>query len=119
MITADEGRFRNLGNFDGGEHLVDAIMLDSGSSQERGGTGRAFDWLYSMDFILSLEQRVNVVIAGGLAPDNVGAAISLFRPWGVDVVSGVESEPGRKDHANLSAFVAAVRAAEREIAQIS
>jgi phosphoribosylanthranilate isomerase len=52
------------------------------------------------------------VIAGGLNPENIGDAIRVFKPWGVDVVTGVEREPGRKDPEKLKAFVAAVRKAE-------
>jgi len=54
-----------------------------------------------------------IIIAGGLNPENVGDAMKTFRPWGVDVVSGVEREPGCKDREKLKAFVAAVRKAEQ------
>jgi phosphoribosylanthranilate isomerase len=53
---------------------------------------------------------VPIILSGGLTPENVGEAISVARPFGVDVASGVESSPGRKDHAKLEAFAAAVRA---------
>ena len=53
------------------------------------------------------------IIAGGLTPENVGEAVRTFIPWGVDVVTGVEREPGRKDPEKLKAFVAAVRRAEQ------
>lgn len=84
-----------------------AILLDSGA-----GSSRTFDWRGVRSFVTGTEMRF--IVAGGLAPENVGGALRMFRPWGVDVVSGVESEPGRKDPAKLQAFVAAVRNAEKE-----
>jgi phosphoribosylanthranilate isomerase len=112
-IPAGLGRGSGLGYFDGGEDFVDAVMVDSGSVQMRGGTGQVFDWLRAGDFILWLEQRAKVIIAGGLNPENVRAAISLFHPAGVDVVTGVEQSYGKKDAEKVKAFVASVRAAEK------
>ncbi|MGZ7094790.1 MAG: phosphoribosylanthranilate isomerase, partial [Candidatus Angelobacter sp.] len=59
------------------------------------------------------ERQGQFVIAGGLTPENVGEAMRTFNPWGVDVVTGVEREPGRKDPEKLKAFVAAVRRVEQ------
>ena len=112
-IHARHGHASGMGYFDGGESFVDAMMIDSGSVQMRGGTGQVFDWLRAGDFILWLEQRSQVIIAGGLNPENVGAAISLFHPAGVDVVTGVERAYGQKDKTKVRAFIAAVRAAEK------
>jgi phosphoribosylanthranilate isomerase len=56
---------------------------------------------------------VKLVVAGGLTPENVGEAMGILKPWGVDVVSGVEAKPGRKDPEKVRAFVRAVRDAER------
>lgn len=112
-IHAQQGHASGLGYFDGGENFVDAVMIDSGSVQMRGGTGQVFDWLRAGDFILWLEQRAEVIIAGGLNPQNVGAAISLFHPSGVDVVTGVEREHGKKDETKVRDFIAAVRAADQ------
>jgi phosphoribosylanthranilate isomerase len=112
-IPAGLARGSGLGYFEGGENFVDAIMVDSGSVQMRGGTGQVFDWLRTGDFILWLEQRSKVIIAGGLNPENVGAAISLFHPTGVDVVTGVEQSYGKKDPEKVRAFVASVREAEK------
>jgi phosphoribosylanthranilate isomerase len=93
------------------EH-VDAFLVDSGNAAGRGGTGQVFDWLRATDFVIKLKQRAKVIVAGGLNPENVASAIRLFRPYGVDVASGVEKEPGKKDLERLRKFVAAARAAE-------
>src|SRR5436305_7495141 len=100
---------RALGYFAGGEELVDAIMVDSGSEQKRGGTGKPFDWMRAAASIAELQRRNKVIIAGGLTPGNVREAVALLRPWAVDAVTGLESEPGKKDHAKLRAFISAVR----------
>jgi phosphoribosylanthranilate isomerase len=112
-IPADFGRNMGLGYFDGGEAFVDAVMVDSGSVQLRGGTGQVFDWLRTGDFIMWLEQRSKLIVAGGLNPQNVSAAVSLFHPYGVDVVTGVEEKYGKKDPAKIRAFIDAVRTAEK------
>ena len=91
---------------------VCAFLVDSGNRQMRGGTGQTFDWLRKHDLISGLQEHSRVIIAGGLAAENVGAAVAMFHPFGVDVVTGVEREKGLKDHARLRAFCAAVRAAE-------
>jgi phosphoribosylanthranilate isomerase len=92
---------------------VDAILVDSKTAKAIGGTGVAYDWALASD---TLFQNANVrehrlVAAGGLTPDNVAEAIRTLRSWGVDVVSGVESAPGRKDPARVRAFIANARAA--------
>jgi len=80
------------------------VMLDTGKANARGGTGEAFDW----DVAVDVARRVPILLAGGLTPDNVAAAIAAVRPWGIDVSSGVESAPGVKDHDKLRALFAAV-----------
>lgn len=87
--------------------VIDAFLLDSGA-----GSGRPFDWQAARARIG--DRPCKLIIAGGLTADNVGEAIRIFRPWGVDVVSGVENGPGRKGPGKLKAFVAAVRIAEKE-----
>ena len=77
------------------EGLVDRFLLDSGSLERRGGTGVTFDWLRVTDAVLRLQKVTPMIIAGGLDADNVAAAISLFHPFGVDAVSGVEREKGK------------------------
>lgn len=90
---------------------VRALLLDSGSREERGGTGKTFAWEEAAPLARFLEKRFKVVIAGGLTSENVPKAVELFRPWGVDVASGVEKEAGKKDAGKVRAFVAAARAA--------
>lgn len=85
---------------------VDSILLDSG-----GGSGKTFDWQAVQPLIA--ENKKRLIVAGGLNPENVGEALGRFSPYGVDVVTGVEREPGRKDPEKLKAFVAAVRRAEQ------
>jgi phosphoribosylanthranilate isomerase len=87
--------------------FVDAWLLDSGA-----GSGKTFDWLAARKQLA--DRPGKFIIAGGLTSDNVGEAIRVFKPWGVDVVSGVESAPGKKDPEKLKAFVAAVRRAEQQ-----
>ena len=94
---------------DGAEEVLKAVLLDSGGGRAPGGTGKAFDWQAAANFVLQLGQRFRVVLAGGLKPENVGRAIALLHPWGVDVVSGVEKQPGRKDPAKVQAFVQAAK----------
>jgi phosphoribosylanthranilate isomerase len=86
----------------------DPIMLDSWSHDQRGGTGRAWDWDLARDLLATRK----VFIAGGLEPGNVGKVVSLYKPHGVDVSSGVESAVRVKDPDKVRAFVHAVRLAE-------
>jgi phosphoribosylanthranilate isomerase len=86
----------------------DPIMLDSWSSDQRGGTGRRWDW----ELARALINERKVFIAGGLEPGNVGKVVSAFKPYGVDVSSGVESVVRVKDPDKVRAFVHAVRLAE-------
>jgi phosphoribosylanthranilate isomerase len=85
------------------DHGADAVLLDAA----RPGSGQVFDWSLTEDAPMNLR----LMVAGGLNPDNVGAAIARMNPWGVDATSGVEAEPGTKDPRLLRAFVAAARLA--------
>ncbi|HEY3412957.1 MAG TPA: phosphoribosylanthranilate isomerase [Armatimonadota bacterium] len=87
---------------------VDQILLDAFVSGVEGGTGKTFDWTLAA---AAKEFGNPVIIAGGLTPDNVADAIRLTQPWGVDVSSGVESSPGRKDADAMRRFVTNARAA--------
>ena len=75
------------------------------------GSGETVDWSRAA----RIARHGRMILAGGLAEDNVGRAISAVSPWGVDVSSGVESLPGRKDHELIKRFVSAVRAAEKSL----
>jgi phosphoribosylanthranilate isomerase len=90
------------------ERWPDPIMLDSWSADQRGGTGQAWDW----EVARPLLERRRVFIAGGLQTGNVGSLVSEFRPYGVDVSSGVEARVRVKDPVKMSDFVRAVRLAE-------
>jgi phosphoribosylanthranilate isomerase len=89
----------------------DAILLDAGHGQVRGGSGKKFDWQAAVPLVEAIETQIPVIIAGGLDPENVAEAIRLFQPYGVDVVSGVEASPGKKDPAKVREFVRAARRA--------
>jgi phosphoribosylanthranilate isomerase len=75
-----------------------------------GGTGVAVDWDAARGLIFDAAGPLKFIAAGGLTPENVAEAIATLRPWGVDVVSGVEAAPGRKDAAKVRAFVERARA---------
>lgn len=91
---------------------ISAVFLDSGTPQLPGGTGKAFDWKATAAGDEGI--RKNMVVAGGLNPGNVAEAIRILKPWGVDVASGVEARPGKKDPDKVRAFVEAVRSAEKK-----
>lgn len=80
------------------------ILLDVHDPVRRGGTGKTIDWVAASGMA---EQR-EVILAGGLTPENVADAIARVRPWGIDVSSGVESAPGIKDHKRIKALFEAV-----------
>lgn len=85
------------------QHGADIVLLDAPTP----GAGVAFDW----SLVGDLTRRHRVLLAGGLRPDTVADAVRTVQPWGVDVASGVETSPGRKDHDAVRAFVAAAKAA--------
>jgi phosphoribosylanthranilate isomerase len=91
---------------------VDAVLVDSRINAAVGGTGKTFDWAAARRALFeNAEARKRLVAAGGLNPANVAEAIAVLRPWGVDVASGVEAAPGRKDAAKVREFVRRARAA--------
>lgn len=85
------------------DHGTEVVMLDAASP----GSGQVFDWKLAE----GVPDGCRLMLAGGLSAENVGEAIHQVHPWGVDVVSGVEAEPGRKDPRALRAFVKAAKAA--------
>jgi phosphoribosylanthranilate isomerase len=85
------------------EHGADALLIDSPNP----GSGMVFDW----GLVDEAPQDARILLAGGLDPGNVATAVARVRPWGVDVASGVERSPGRKDPRKLKAFIDAARAA--------
>jgi len=89
---------------------IDAVLVDSRTATLFGGTGRRFDWLEARANFLQ-SPRMRLIVAGGLNPQNVAEAIETLRPWGVDVVTGVEALPGKKDPAKVRAFVENARIA--------
>jgi phosphoribosylanthranilate isomerase len=86
---------------------TDYHLFDRRTKGLWGGSGESFDW----DLLREHRSEVPAILAGGLRPDNVAEAISIARPHAVDVASGVEAEPGRKDHAALAAFFEAAKTA--------
>jgi phosphoribosylanthranilate isomerase len=83
---------------------TDFHLLDAHHEGLRGGTGQSFDWRLAGAHL----GRAKVIVSGGLTPDNVAEAVATAQPFAVDVASGVEAEPGRKDHGRMAAFFDAV-----------
>jgi phosphoribosylanthranilate isomerase len=90
-----------------GDHPSAGVLLDAYTPEAYGGTGRTFDWRWLA------ELRLPFILSGGLTPDNVHTAVRTGRPFAVDVSSGVESSPGRKDPALVARFVARAKSAVR------
>lgn len=91
-----------------GQYPTDAWLLDAHAAGKFGGTGETFDWGLAAQ---AAQLGRPMFLAGGLTPENVGEAIRTVRPYGVDVSTGVESAPGRKDPEKVRAFIAAARKA--------
>ncbi len=102
-IGVEDGSAISLARSYPGEHL----LLDASVPGLPGGTGRTFDWAIAAQ----VAQERTLTLAGGLHPSNVASAIDAVRPFRVDVASGVETRPGRKDRALVEAFVAAAKSA--------
>ena len=92
------------------DYPVSSFLLDTFSEDQYGGTGEVFDW----NLAFPAKRYGPIILAGGLTPINVHQAIQRIQPYGVDVCSGVESQPGIKDHKKMKAFLKNVKA-ERKI----
>ena len=89
-------------------YFTDTMILDSSGDGAFGGTGKTFPWKFAPEFVRH-HRGINVILAGGLNPENVAEAVKVVRPRGVDVTTGVEASPGRKDANRVRAFVEAAR----------
>ncbi len=92
--------------------VVDRVLLDSKVGAASGGTGVSFDWDAARTVLREAACDLKLIVAGGLRQENVAEAIARLEPWGVDVASGVESVPGKKDPERLAAFVRTVRSSD-------
>jgi phosphoribosylanthranilate isomerase len=93
---------------------VDGVLVDSSTAKAVGGTGTSFNWAEARRAFLAAGPQVRLIAAGGLSPENVEQAIETLEPWGVDVVSGVERAPGKKDPARVRAFIRTAREAAKK-----
>lgn len=91
--------------------VADGILLDTRVGGRTGGTGIPLDWDQLGDAVAALRERTSIILAGGLSAENVGAAVLALAPDVVDVSSGVERSPGKKDHEKMRAFAEAARSA--------
>lgn len=94
-----------------GHGAIDAVLLDAQTATASGGTGKIIDWKSAREVLARESGTLKIILAGGLHPDNVAEAIRTVRPWGVDVASGVEQHPGKKDPARVQAFIRNARVA--------
>jgi len=99
----------------GRNEALDGVLVDSSTARAVGGTGTTFNWPQARNSFLRAAPHLRLIAAGGLAPENVKQAIQILRPWGVDVVSGVESSPGKKDPVKVQAFIRSAQEAAVEI----
>jgi len=106
LIVWKAARVTDGFTFEPYEHTpAEALLLDGPAADLYGGAGQAFDWR------LAAHSNKRIIIAGGLDASNVGRAIAIARPWGVDACSRIESAPGIKDHQKMTDFLLAARAA--------
>ena len=96
------------------ERFFDTLFLDSSTADQPGGTGNPFGWKKALPVAEEMRRGGwKLVVAGGLTANNVAEAMSILHPWGVDVSSGVEASPGKKDPDKVRAFIKAVRDADK------
>jgi phosphoribosylanthranilate isomerase len=97
----------------GYEGCFDTFFLDASTPERPGGTGKTFDWEKAKPIAEAMDEAgLKLVVAGGLTPENVAEAMRILKPWGVDVSSGVEASPGKKDPQKVHTFISAVRKAD-------
>jgi len=102
--------------YPGYDGCFDTFFLDSSANGQPGGTGKPFDWKKAQGIAEEMRaSNLKLVVAGGLTSENVSEAVRILSPWGVDVSSGVEARPGKKDPTKVKAFIAAVRQAEKSL----
>ncbi len=104
LLLSDLGKFRGVSGF----------LLDAARAGQYGGTGHTADWAFARRAAASRP----IILAGGITPENVADAIRTVRPQAVDVASGVESRPGKKDHGKMREFFREVERANRELAAV-
>jgi phosphoribosylanthranilate isomerase len=104
LLAAQIVRIASLG-------VTDRVLIDSKVGAATGGMGVTFDWAAARSLFASAPDGVHLIVAGGLNPRNVAYAIAQLQPWGVDVSSGIEASPGRKDPALLARFIENARTA--------
>ena len=96
------------------EGMFETFFLDAGTATQPGGTGLPFDWIKAIPIAEGMRLGgLKLVVAGGLTAENVAEAMRILHPWGVDVSSGVETRPGKKDPEKVRAFIKAVREADK------
>jgi phosphoribosylanthranilate isomerase len=96
------------------DFFTDTVVLDRWTPRGFGGAGEAFDWGMGRQFAEN-HPDLRVIVAGGLTPENVAEAVRIIRPFAVDVTTGVELAPGRKDPARVASFIASVRDAQQSL----
>jgi phosphoribosylanthranilate isomerase len=116
FFDQEDAEFAVSKNSANASEWMHAVFLDSGTPQQPGGTGKVFDWHKAVATAERIQRfGLRLVVAGGLTPNNVTEAMRTLKPWGVDVSSGVEVKPGKKDPEKVRAFISAVRRAEKAI----
>lgn len=99
------GSAQDIAGLKGYVGLVSAFLLDAYVKDAPGGTGKTFDWKIAVE----AKKIGRIILSGGLNPENVGTALRIAAPYAVDVSSGVEAAPGKKDHAKIKRFIAEIK----------
>ena len=102
VLTFDETLQEQL---ESAAESADAVLVDTRSATRAGGTGQRWDWAAGSSAFRGAAGKMRVIAAGGLDPFNVEEAVKVLLPWGVDVVTGVEASPGRKNQQRVEDFI--------------